>query len=1371
MTQQPPKNLRIWQQNLNKSLNSQLHLINSIRPTEWDILLIQEPWIGFNGTRSSSHWRVIYPETHFIDNTKTTRSLILVNTNIPTNSYQQIHFKSADVSGLTIKLDDRSFVIINIYNDCNSNDAIEAVSEVLSNKFPDDHIPNSTHVILGGDFNHHHSWWEDDQNRHLTSSEEKIRPLLDLIYHFDLRMALPPGRPTLQAFSTNNWTRPDNVWCSNHSTDLIVRCDTAPELRGPNTDHVPIHVILDVSITRNQAKPSRNFRAVDWTKFSKRVESLMSRAPKPKRIRSITQFRSALDAVNNALTSTVNSHAPLNNPLPHTKRWWNAELSTMRKNKNRAARLSYKWRGLPDHHAHDEHKHVTKEYAKLIEKSKKAHWENWLLNASDRDLWTANKYATDPPTDGGRTRVPNLTHEDPDRGRHIATSNEDKSNALAKSFFPPPPATPIVPISCYPKPDNLYFSYFSKDQIRLAARKLDAYKAPGPDGIPNIVLKECIDVLVDHLYYIFRAIFELETYPEEWKESITVVLRKPGKPSYEEPKAYRPIALLNTLGKLFSSIVADELSYFCESRNLFPLTQFGGRPARTTSDSMLLMTHAIKEAWRNKKVASVLFLDVQGAFPNVVKEVLLHNMRIRGVPSKYICLTQMMLTGRKTKLSFDDFMSDFIAINNGNNQGCPLSMLFYSFYNAGLLELSPPNSHDERQFGFVDDVALLAIGPTLEATHRKLKDMMERPGGAFDWSENHNSQFELSKLALMDFSLKRYSDNSLTISHTRTNRSTSVKSVKAYRFLGVMFDPKLKWSAQQDRAARAAEGWINLVRRLARTSTGISAKAMRKLYTSIAVPKMAYAADVWYTLPHKPSETAKKRLGSIRFTRLMASAQRRATINMLGAMRTTAGDVLNAHAHIPPPHLLFLKSLTRSATRLLSLPENHPLHKPVQRSVKHQPKRHKSPLHQLFHTTEVKPKKYELILPTRRRRNYNTLANVHIEDNRETAIANANATRGLTIFTDGSGYKNMIGAAAVITSNGTVLETLRYRLGPDTEHTVYEGEIFAVILALHILTKVPFRLKKVTIGLDNQAVLHSLQNQRPKPSHYLLDRVHDYLEDFQVAQARVRGRPVAGYRSGRGRTRLKDGSMGWIDWQLESHCKVKFIWTPGHEGIEGNERADEEAKRAAEQGSNARKDLPPFVRRKLLPISISATRCFLKREIKSKWINEWSKSPRYQTASNIDCSLPSNNYVHIIDQLQRNQASLLTQLRTGHVPLNVVLHRIKRVESPECPHCRNGIRETLIHYLLFCPHYDSARSLLTAALRRDASSIPYLLGDRRGIPHLLRYADNTNRLRATFGEVRPPLDFTIKNKEPKKRPNSRHTTSSSSSLSNQNAPS
>jgi ribonuclease HI len=870
-------------------------------------------------------------------------------------------------------------------------------------------------------------------------------------------------------------------------------------------------------------------------------------------------------------------------------------------------------------------------------------------------------------------------------------------------------------------------------------------KAPGPDGVPNVVLKRCMDVLIDRIYYLFRAIFELETYPDEWKESTTVVLRKPGKPSYEAPKAYRPIALLNTLGKLFSTLVADDLSHFCETRHALPRTQFGGRPSHCTSDSMLLLTQSIKDAWRSKKVASVLFLDVQGAFPNVVKEVLLHNMRSRGVPTEYIKVIKQMLTGRKTRLSFDDFISDFIMINNGNNQGCPLSMIFYAFYNAGLLEISPYDCRDEKQFGFVDDVTLLAIGENFNDTYQKITNMMTRPNGGFDWSTTHHSQFELSKLALMNFSPKSSHNNELTIQHPLSQEPTVVKPVQSYKFLGVLFDPKLRWKAQSDRAARSAEAWINLVIRLARTASGISTKGMRQLYTAIAIPKMTYAADVWYTIPHYPHANSKKRTGSVKFTKRVTSAQRRMATTMLGAMRTTAGDVLNAHAAVPPPHLIFLKALIRSATRLVTLPDSHPLFSPVRRAIKRQVKRHRSPLHHLFLITGVEPTNYETILTARRRRNYEVKADIYIEPDRLTAVEQAADTSGTIIYTDGSGFEHGIGAAAVMTKNGTVVDSLRYYLGSDTIHTVYEAEAVAVILALHLANKLK-RKRSLTIGMDNQAVLMGLNNQRSKPSHYLLDKIHDSLEDLQVSQARLRNKVINGYRKGKGRTRLEDDSLGWIEWKLKTYCDVEFVWTPGHEGIEGNENADKEAKRAAQGESSPLPNLPPFLRKKPLPTSISATRQVMKKRVKAAWKDEWSNSPRYARMNKIDYSLPSNDYLEIIDQLRRNQASLLTQFRTGHIPLNEILHRIKKVESPNCPHCGAGVRESIFHYLLICPRYLIARRHLQAMLDRATLSIPFLLGAREGIPHLLRFVSDTKRFKTIFGEVRLADDFVFKSK-------------------------
>jgi hypothetical protein len=90
-----------------------------------------------------------------------------------------------------------------------------------------------------------------------------------------------------------------------------------------------------------------------------------------------------------------------------------------------------------------------------------------------------------------------------------------------------------------------------------------------------------------------------------------VVLRKPGKPRYDMLKAYHPIALLNTMGKLLTAIIAELLTYYTEKHTLLPAMHFGGRPGRTTTDALHVLTYKIKDAWRKKQVVSVLFLDIE----------------------------------------------------------------------------------------------------------------------------------------------------------------------------------------------------------------------------------------------------------------------------------------------------------------------------------------------------------------------------------------------------------------------------------------------------------------------------------------------------------------------------------------------------------------------------------------------------------------------------------------------------------------------------------------------------------------------------------------------------------------------------------------
>ena len=104
------------------------------------------------------------------------------------------------------------------------------------------------------------------------------------------------------------------------------------------------------------------------------------------------------------------------------------------------------------------------------------------------------------------------------------------------------------------------------------------------------------ETLGAHLAGLFISCLEIGCYPRAFKEPTTVVLRNPQKPRYDVPKAYRPIALLNTLGKALEKIVASRLSRMAEDNNL-PQGQTGARPQRSTLSALELVTGQGSGEW------------------------------------------------------------------------------------------------------------------------------------------------------------------------------------------------------------------------------------------------------------------------------------------------------------------------------------------------------------------------------------------------------------------------------------------------------------------------------------------------------------------------------------------------------------------------------------------------------------------------------------------------------------------------------------------------------------------------------------------------------------------------------------------------------
>ena len=90
----------------------------------------------------------------------------------------------------------------------------------------------------------------------------------------------------------------------------------------------------------------------------------------------------------------------------------------------------------------------------------------------------------------------------------------------------------------------------------------------------------------------------------------TIFLPKPKKKNYLIPGAYRPIALLNTLGKLLESINARRLRDLAEENKLLPNTQHGARPERSISSALYILVEKLKLIKAYGLIPFILALDV-----------------------------------------------------------------------------------------------------------------------------------------------------------------------------------------------------------------------------------------------------------------------------------------------------------------------------------------------------------------------------------------------------------------------------------------------------------------------------------------------------------------------------------------------------------------------------------------------------------------------------------------------------------------------------------------------------------------------------------------------------------------------------------------
>ncbi len=176
----------------------------------------------------------------------------------------------------------------------------------------------------------------------------------------------------------------------------------------PRTDHFPILSTIDISPPRSNFEPRRNFRKVDWQKFYNKLQEKLDVLPPPCEIETKEQVHGTLEELDQIVQDVIELYVPWTKPSPYIKRWWTDELSVLRKHLRTVQKKAYRVQMFSDHPIHEEKRQIRKAYVEAMDATKTRCWMEWLENAGGSSIWEICSFISQPTSDGGRSRIPDL---------------------------------------------------------------------------------------------------------------------------------------------------------------------------------------------------------------------------------------------------------------------------------------------------------------------------------------------------------------------------------------------------------------------------------------------------------------------------------------------------------------------------------------------------------------------------------------------------------------------------------------------------------------------------------------------------------------------------------------------------------------------------------------------------------------------------------------------------------------------------------------------------------------------------------------------------------------------------------------------------
>ena len=707
----------------------------------------------------------------------------------------------------------------------------------------------------------------------------------------------------------------------------------------------------------------------------------------------------------------------------------------------------------------------------------------------------------------------------------------------------------------------------------------------------------------------------------------------------------------------------------------------GGRKQRSAIDAVLLLQNFTERHLNKQKVVTSIFLDVMGAFDRLQPSKLILVLEDLQLPQSFISWVSSFLQDRKISLLFNGQLSPVYSVT-GAPQGSPISPLLFLISISQLFTPSPIKNLLE--LSYVDDICIsfasTSVKKNISVLSNYLSDFTSK-------AKLLSITFEISKSEMMHFCKKKE-----PIPNTISLENLTLEPKPLIKWLGVWLHYKLSFKTHVEKRLHLAQGALQRLIQLSSKSKGLGFNALRQLYQTCIIPVLDYGSVLWFN-----------KYGTGKLSNMCDKLQKQAIPFITGAYRSSPSKALEVEAAIIPTKVRLLKTASFYALRILKFHTSHPIYATLSSNLQDEldfPS--ESPDLGIFAFLNQRPsgqlERIALLLknlsnssrldssnakwspPWASHRLQISISQSCKEDAKieHQSVLTSIPNSSFIVYTDGSQIKNKgcgIGIAIYL-PHTRELKCLSFFLGKNIG--ISDAESYAILKSLQHISKI-----------------------QANADCYL-------FSDSQVALLRLSQSP---------------NSFSHKIRALGLKMNIKLQWCPGHQGIEGNELADNLARQGLDKTLQKR---DKFTTYSFLVESI-------RKRIISAWQSDWSKQvlreEEGKKASGLGRfyriaarqSTPTFKMKAIkLQKYTRGTQSSYFQARTGIGNTLAYLKLIGKVSSDMCNFCHRK-KQTMQHLLLHCPQFSADRKMAYEGL--EPLNLQILFNTNVGREKLLRYLE------------------------------------------------